>query len=90
MVPCQYPWQYLLIFYVAKFVLSISLATFSYVKQGNINLKIHFHNLLQNFPMFIMTKGDIHLENIANILGEYGRAETLLNLVVPSNAFVKA
>ena len=32
----------------------------------------------------------IHLEDIANILCEYRRAETLLHLVVPIDAFVKA
>ena len=34
--------------------------------------------------------GNIHLEDVSNVLGEYRRAETLLNLVVPANPFVKA
>ena len=50
----------------------------------------HCKYWLQSFPMFKMTKGNIHLENIAKILGEYRRAETLFNFVVPCNAFVKA
>ena len=35
-------------------------------------------------------RGNIHLEDVSNVLGEYRRAETLLNLVVPANPFVEA
>merc|ERR550517_1097037 len=45
---------------------------------------IHIHDAT------VGTLGAQPLENVANVLGEYRRAETLLNFVVPTNAFVKA
>ena len=79
------------------FVLTIAWVCFSSLKRVRQDLDGPVFNMEawsmdggMEATFICRTLQNIHLKDVSNILGEYRRAETLLNLVVPANPFVKA